>query len=546
MRVNWPTVLRAVFVSGNLLWCTACTPVPDPSLFPPIVGKPLYGCAEVISFSGAGPESTIVVYVNGSQEARQNTWLGWGTVRLPKPLTIGDVVTAAQKAGGRLSYPTRDPVTVATIPTALIPNNRKLRPPKIVSPLYECQRVVRVGKVLSGAKVELRDKQADAWKGMTPYTVHRQGTPALGVPDDSFSARQHICGDRRYGSTWSAGEPVQQKPPWLPRAIPRQPLVIGSDACVVDNLVPGATVKIIADDGTHQPVEVGGGTAVEASTIFRIQPRIASGYRYSATQALCELTSIPGAPITPVPSPPAPSIRPICAGEYHVVICDTVVQSTINILIGGVQIAHDGAGNGGCVKLALGGKKVFAAGDSVTARQEVAGNATTSAAVTVKVDGAPPYTAAYWNHPSHVRKNNCYNYACNQRTDTNTRVGSLTFGSSLDCSRVGQEAEKDGLVRAVEKKCRGCTHKVALFIGKMKVTLKGKPFEFDDYHWYRLDDTGRWSHKSAKRPATDLDASDKPITNPETADRTYVRDYTLNYDTFCGYYCVDKDLVVIQ
>jgi len=67
-----------------------------------------------------------------------------------------------------------------------------------------------------------------------------------------------------------------------------------------------------------------------------------------------------------------------------------------------------------------------------------------------------------------------------------------------------------------------------------------------DYHWYRLDSTGKWSHKPGPTPATNVDASGNPIASPETANRDYSGpDYSLNYSVFCGYFCVDKNNVVI-
>ena len=39
-----------------------------------------------------------------------------------------------------------------------------------------------------------------------------------------------------------------------------------------------------------------------------------------------------------------------------------------------------------------------------------------------------------------------------------------------------------------------------------------------DYHWYRLDNNGTWSHKPGQTGATDLDDANRPITDPRTAD----------------------------
>jgi hypothetical protein len=100
------------------------------------------------------------------------------------------------------------------------------------------------------------------------------------------------------------------------------------------------------------------------------------------------------------------------------------------------------------------------------------------------------------------------------------------------------------LTKALEKGCTGCTHLVALVISPG--TSGGQPCGVD-YHWYRRDNNGQWSHKPGPSEATNLDASGHLIPNPETADRKYVGpDYCLDYSVFCTYYCVDKSVVVIK
>ncbi len=58
-----------------------------------------------------------------------------------------------------------------------------------------------------------------------------------------------------------------------------------------------------------------------------------------------------------------------------------------------------------------------------------------------------------------------------------------------------------------------------------------------DYHYYRQNDDGYWSHKPGYKPSTLYDASGKLITNPKKANRNYGR---LNYKDFCGYFCVPR------
>lgn len=79
-----------------------------------------------------------------------------------------------------------------------------------------------------------------------------------------------------------------------------------------------------------------------------------------------------------------------------------------------------------------------------------------------------------------------------------------------------------------EKKCPPKTSKIALVVD-----------EDEDYHFYRQDSNGYWSHKPGATEVTHLDATNRPIYNPELASRQYL-DSNLHYDQFCSYLCAPK------
>jgi hypothetical protein len=79
-----------------------------------------------------------------------------------------------------------------------------------------------------------------------------------------------------------------------------------------------------------------------------------------------------------------------------------------------------------------------------------------------------------------------------------------------------------------EKKCPKKMSKIALVAD-----------EDEDYHFYRQDSNGYWSHKPGATSVTHLDATNRPIYNPELASRKYP-DSGLDYDKFCAYMCVPK------
>lgn len=135
----------------------------------------------------------------------------------------------------------------------------------------------------------------------------------------------------------------------------------------------------------------------------------------------------------------------------------------------------------------------------------------------------PTYTPAFWNSSFQIQgNNNCYNYSNNKRTDTFAQPGRAAGAqwTDLECNNVRTAAVADGLVAVAKpNKCpkKECTLALVVDPG-------------DDYHWYRRDTNGMWTHKPGGTPATNLDNSGNPISNPETADRG-------GYTDFCGYLC---------
>lgn len=138
----------------------------------------------------------------------------------------------------------------------------------------------------------------------------------------------------------------------------------------------------------------------------------------------------------------------------------------------------------------------------------------------------PPYSPAYWNDGGTIQyKNNCYNYANNKRTDTYAQPGKAAGAmyQQITCQEVHKAAVADGLKPLPSGSCAKDKCKIALVVGPGW-----------DFHWYRQDKNGMWSHKPGGGKATNLDNSGNPIANPETADRGW-------YTQFCGYFCICSD-----
>jgi len=142
---------------------------------------------------------------------------------------------------------------------------------------------------------------------------------------------------------------------------------------------------------------------------------------------------------------------------------------------------------------------------------------------------SPTADLAAWNtDPNVTGNNNCYNYSTNYRTDTYAQPGEASAqkwddlsGCNVAAGHISAKmgAVADGLIDVPnqDNKCISPGHLVALV-----------NYPNHDYHWYRKGSNGRWSHKMGGSPATILDDSGNPITDPRTADRG-------NYTGFCTF-----------
>lgn len=152
-------------------------------------------------------------------------------------------------------------------------------------------------------------------------------------------------------------------------------------------------------------------------------------------------------------------------------------------------------------------------------------SAEAAVAVTCWVEYAA-YNPGFWNNDPNVRAhNNCYNYASNKRTDTFAQPGrgSGHIYTAITCSAVSQAALNDGLHRRYA--CFPDSEKPRYLVALVIAPGPG----FVDFHWYRKNKEGFWSHKPGGTAARNIDNSGRVITDPATCDRG-------PYTQFCGYF----------
>lgn len=144
---------------------------------------------------------------------------------------------------------------------------------------------------------------------------------------------------------------------------------------------------------------------------------------------------------------------------------------------------------------------------------------------------APVYNPSLWNAPNVQPYNNCYNYANDQITNTFAQTG-LAYGiqmQTIACPDVDLAARADGLVGVLSFSNPlgpGQGWYVAL------VVWPGL-----DYHWYRQDQNGCWSHKPGPAAARNTDNSGNAITDPKFCDRG-------PYVDFCTYMITNRGVAI--
>ncbi|KAL4220610.1 hypothetical protein ACF0H5_021007 [Mactra antiquata] len=137
------------------------------------------------------------------------------------------------------------------------------------------------------------------------------------------------------------------------------------------------------------------------------------------------------------------------------------------------------------------------------------------------------YEPHVWNVRGVIRRNNCYNYGTNRQTNTFAQPGRAS-GVRLNTSHINATlvyslCVRDGLTR-LNGPTPGNDCLMALVI-----------WPGSDFHFYRLDDNGFWSHKPGRTAVIDTDHSRRRMNDIEAADHG-------PYTVFAGYLGVGTNI----
>lgn len=164
----------------------------------------------------------------------------------------------------------------------------------------------------------------------------------------------------------------------------------------------------------------------------------------------------------------------------------------------------------------------------------------------------PKYDPALWNTKDEVREtHNCFSYAMNVHDPKQIAACLKSKECEVPYHQPGSAAGQPGFK---SDRLKTCSEMVVRILGDnpsiqmvrfedkcapqtSKIVIVVDPDE--DYHFYRQDTNGFWSHKPGGTKVTNKDQSGRPIYDPKLANRSD-KEGRLDYNVFCSYMCVPR------
>jgi hypothetical protein len=209
-----------------------------------------------------------------------------------------------------------------------------LLPPRVIAPLSECSKHVRVQNQLTGSTVEILANGVHVGGGIASWSdqVFLLTTPLL--PGQHVTARQQLGPDTSPPAPPTEFVEVQKKPAVIGNVGFSSPMYVCGECIHLDGLVPGATVDVKVGGNP-----AGSGTADDGTVRLHLSIPIIYGQPVTAQQTACGLAGL----ITNSPPPdlpegkregplPAPVIAsPLLECQRSVSISNVLVGATVTV-----------------------------------------------------------------------------------------------------------------------------------------------------------------------------------------------------------------------
>jgi hypothetical protein len=506
----------------------------------PKIVDPLFECQSVVGFQQLVPGALYEIFVTDSANVQSSlgTFVACTptmTVNVPRTFKPGDRVKAIgsmENARWQCHVPGRMSDEVP----AVHPDDRIK--PVIQEVVWEHEPIIVVTNQIEGGRITLKRKNNAAATqeetlGMRPSSKNPEVAVGADLRTDNVIwVDQELCG------VVKSSDPVTVKgiPAAIPRPRVRKSVWNCAEVVIVDEMIPGATawVKQVPMGMPGPEFLIGKQKSFGSAVAVGCAPATQNGFEIVAYQEISGKFSVPSSRV-PVEFredvPPPVVVPPIKPGDTSVWCENLLIGAHVRLFnnIPGFTpiVVQIGGGTAIAEQASIPVWGTVPQSANITASQVLCREGRPSDDVPARAgqacDGPPVLDLAKWNNDDERRRcNNCYNYATDKQLDNFAQPGGGLTLADCQCGTITTKSLSDGLHKCIAGSCHPCHHKVAL------VMAPGQ-----DFHWYRQGKDGMWSHKPGDSHATDLDQSNNPISNPETADRGV-------YTDFCGYFCVYK------
>ena len=322
---------------------------------PPVLGWPIYACAQNVTVTDFLQNATLQIFVDGSPA--------------PNPTVVGTIPSLGVNHNVGVSFTagqqvwvtqTKDGITssssnIVTVTSHLEDYPDGLPKPRLWKhPLHQCGKAVLVEDVVPGSRVEISTEDPASGGGFDPANVAgafnastEWGHNWSGVSPEfklgtRVRARAQLCTSVSPNSDAELAE------------IPPNPVPGGA---IEEPIVDGQTIfKIWGEGGAGDPpvhgpllqayetgvaAPIGKTVAPGGAPHLLGVPAVVAGNDYHATQTLC-VESNPGPTTTAVPCEdlPAPEIAPPLPGDTQVHVTSHIPGADIIIFADGEEVGH--------------------------------------------------------------------------------------------------------------------------------------------------------------------------------------------------------------
>jgi hypothetical protein len=146
------------------------------SLSPPMIRPPVFECVEAVYVTGLMAYAKVRIF-SGLTDllAEEEPPFGFATITLRRSVTAGESLTATQEVNGQVSSHSLQPVVAQPFDG----NRIRTTKPDVIEPLFECGRIVPVGKLVPSTRLHITEDGIEIGQAAVADVFHSVVTQPL-------------------------------------------------------------------------------------------------------------------------------------------------------------------------------------------------------------------------------------------------------------------------------------------------------------------------------------------------------------------------------